>query len=68
MRHYFLHAFGIIVKQLDLVYMLIVFCLKLSFDMLQCFPRPFCDLCMDMFVMAPRYYCQEAVDEVKISF
>jgi len=67
MRHYFLHAFGMIVRQLDLVYMLIILCLRPSFEMLHCFPRPLCDLCMSMFVIASGYYCQEAVD-VKISF
>jgi len=67
--HYFLLAFGMIVKQLDLVYMLIILCLKPSFEMLQCFPRPFCDLCMGMCVIASGYYYfQEAVDIVKISF
>ena len=68
MRHYFLHAFGMIVKQLDFVYMLIILCLKPSFEILQCFHRPFCDLCMGMFVIASGLYCQEAVDDVKICF
>ena len=68
MRQYFLHAFGMVVKQLDFFYILIILCLKPSFEMLQCFPRPFCDLCMGMFVIASGYYCQETVDVVKIFF
>jgi hypothetical protein len=68
MRHYFLRGFGMIVIQLDLVYMLFILCLKPSFEMLQCFPEPCCELCMGMFVIASGYYCEEAVYDVKISF
>jgi hypothetical protein len=68
MRHYFLHDFGMIVIQLDLVYVLFILCLKPSFEMLKYFPKPCCDLCMGMFVIASGYYCEEAVDDVKIFF